>query len=219
MNVAIFGASGMVGQGVLRECLRDAGVTRVLVVGRTPLGMSDPKLAQIVLPDLQDLASAEPALAQCDACFFCLGVSSAGLDEARYTALTHDLTLAVARTLARLRPGMAFTYVSGAGTDRSEQGRVMWARVKGRTENALLALPLAATMFRPGIIVPLHGERSKTPQYQAFYSALGGLLRLVRPLLPKSMVTTTEQIGRAMLAAARGQAGQRVLESADINRL
>ena len=224
MQVAIFGASGMVGQGVLRECLRDAGVQRVLAVGRSPLGRSPTeeghaKLAEIVVPDLLDLSPAEAALAGCDACFFCLGVSSTGLDEARYTALTFDLTLSVARTLARLRPGMAFTYVSGAGTDSSERGRVMWARVKGRTENALLALPLAATMFRPGIIVPMHGERSKTPQYQAFYSALGGLLRLVRPVLPGSLVTTTEQMGRAMLAAARGQAGKRVLESADIDRL
>jgi uncharacterized protein YbjT (DUF2867 family) len=219
MQIAIFGASGMVGQGVLRECLRDADVERVLAVGRAPLDAHDVKLREIVLPDLRDLSSAEAELAACDACFFCLGVSSTGLDEARYTALTYDLTLAVARTLARLRPGMAFTYVSGAGTDSTERGRVMWARVKGRTENALLALPLAATMFRPGIIVPMHGERSKTPQYQAFYSLLGGLLRLARPLLPSALATTTEQMGRAMLAAARGQAGKRVLESADIDRL
>jgi uncharacterized protein YbjT (DUF2867 family) len=219
MQVAIFGASGMVGQGVLRECLRDPGVTCVLAVGRAPLGASDPRVRELVVPDLRDLSGVERELAACDACFFCLGVSSTGLDEARYTELTHDLTLAVARTLARVRPGMAFTYVSGAGTDASEHGRVMWARVKGRTENALRALPLAATMFRPGIIVPMHGERSKTPQYQAFYSLLGGLLRLARPILPGSMVTTTEQMGRAMLAAARGRAGKPVLESADINRL
>jgi uncharacterized protein YbjT (DUF2867 family) len=219
MQVAIFGASGMVGQGVLRECLRDAGVERVLAVGRSSLRANDARVQEVVVPDLRDLAAAETALAACDACFFCLGVSAAGMDEARYTELTYDLTLAVARTLARLRPGMAFTYVSGAGTDSSERGRAMWARVKGRTENALLALPLAATMFRPGIIVPLHGERSKTPQYQAIYSLLGGLLRLLRPVLPSSLATTTEQMGRAMLAAARGRAGKRVLESADINRL
>jgi uncharacterized protein YbjT (DUF2867 family) len=219
MRIAIFGASGMVGQGVLRECLLDPGVRGVLAVGRAPLGRADPKLSEAVVKDLRDLSAVEGALAACDACFFCLGVSSAGLDEARYTALTYDLTLAVATTLARLRPGMAFTYVSGAGTDSTGEGRVMWARVKGRTENALLALPLAATMFRPGVIVPLHGERSKTPGYQAFYSAAGWLLRLSRPLLPKSMVTTTEQMGRAMLAAARGQVGKRILESVDINGL
>jgi uncharacterized protein YbjT (DUF2867 family) len=218
MRVAIFGASGMVGQGVLRECLRDPGVSGVLAVGRSPLGQPDPKLSEAVVPDLRDLSTAEAALAACDACFFCLGVSAAGLDEGRYTALTYDLTLAVATTCARLRPGMAFTYVSGAGTDSTGEGRVMWARVKGRTENALLALPLRATMFRPGVIVPLHGERSKTPAYQAFYSAFGWLMRPLRSLLPSSMATTTEQMGRAMLAAARGEVGgKRVLESTDIN--
>jgi uncharacterized protein YbjT (DUF2867 family) len=181
MNVVIFGASGMVGQGVLRECLADAGVARVLAVGRAPLPVSDPKLEVRVVPDLLDLAAIEPRLAECDACFFPLGVSSNGLDEARFTALTYDLTLSVARTLARLRPGMAFTYVSGAGTDSSETGRTMWARVKGRTENALLALPLAATMFRPGVIVPMHGEVSKTPSYRVFYRLAGGLLRADGP--------------------------------------
>jgi uncharacterized protein YbjT (DUF2867 family) len=181
--------------------------------------VSDPKLEVRVVPDLLDLAAIEPRLAECDACFFPLGVSSNGLDEARFTALTYDLTLSVARTLARLRPGMAFTYVSGAGTDSSETGRTMWARVKGRTENALLALPLAATMFRPGVIVPMHGEVSKTPSYRVFYRLAGGLLRLSRPLLPGSMVTTTEQMGRAMIAVARHGSPRRVLESADINRL
>ncbi len=219
MEVVIFGASGMVGQGVLRECLAEPCVTRVLAVGRAPLDVRDPKLDVRVVPDLRDLSAIEPQLAACDACFFPLGVSSSGLDEARFTALTFDLTLSVARTLARLRPGMAFTYVSGAGTDSSETGRTMWARVKGRTENALLALPLKATMFRPGIIVPMHGEVSKTPSYRMFYTVGGALLRLLRPVLPGSMVTTTEQMGRAMIAVARDGSTKRVLESADINRL
>ncbi len=219
MNVVIFGASGMVGQGVLRECLADPLVERVRAVGRAPLDVRAPKLEVLVVPDLLDLSSIEPLLADCDACFFPLGVSSSGLDEARFTALTYDLTLSVARTLARLRPGMAFTYVSGAGTDSSERGRTMWARVKGRTENALLALPLKATMFRPGIIVPMHGEVSKTPGYRWFYAVGGAALRLLRGVLPSSMVTTTEQMGRAMIAVARDGSTQRVLESADINRL
>ncbi len=219
MNVVIFGASGMVGQGVLRECLADPLVARVRAVGRAPLDVRAPKLEVLVVPDLLDLSSIEPLLADCDACFFPLGVSSSGLDEARFTALTYDLTLSVARTLARLRPGMVFTYVSGAGTDSSERGRTMWARVKGRTENALLALPLKATMFRPGVIVPMHGEVSKTPAYRWFYTVGGGLLRLLRGVLPSSMVTTTEQMGRAMIAVARDGSTQRVLESADINRL
>jgi len=219
MNIVIFGASGMVGQGVLRECLRDAGVGRVLAVGRAPLAARDPKLEAVVVPDLLQLGAIEGRLADCDACFFTLGVSSSGLDEARYTALTHDLTLSVARTLARLRPGMVFTYVSGAGTDSSERGRSMWARVKGRTENALLALPLKAFMFRPGLIVPMHGETSKTPAYRVFYALTGAVLRPLRRLLPSSMATTTEQMGRAMLAVARDGSALRVLESADINRL
>ncbi len=219
MNILIFGASGMVGQGILRECLDDAAVTRVLAVGRGPLAVRHPKLSVVVVDDLHDLAAIEPQLRDCDACFFPLGVSSSGLDEARFTALTLDLTLSIARTLARLRPGMTFTYVSGAGTDSTEKGRVMWARVKGRTENALLALPLRAVMFRPGVIVPMHGETSKTPGYRVFYVLAGGLLRLLRPVLPAAMVTTTEQMGRAMIAVARGGSEKRVLESVDINKL
>jgi uncharacterized protein YbjT (DUF2867 family) len=219
MNVVIFGASGMVGQGVLRQCIRDAAVQRVLVVGRTSVGRMEHKVEEIVLPDLSRLSPIEAALARCDACFFCLGVSSNGMDEARYSALTFDLTLAVARTLARLRPGMTFCYVSGAGTDSTERGRAMWARVKGRTENALLALPLRATMFRPGVIVPMHGEVSKTPAYRRFYAILGGLMRLAWPILPRSLATSTVQIGRAMLAVAGMGTPPTILESADINRL
>jgi uncharacterized protein YbjT (DUF2867 family) len=218
MKVVLFGATGMVGQGVLRECLREASVERVLVVGRTSAGRLEHKVEEIVLPDLTRLSDIERALAGCDTCLFCLGVSSAGMGEARYTALTFDLTIAVARTLARLRPGMVFCYVSGAGTDSSERGRVMWARVKGRTENSLLALPLRATMFRPGIILPMHGERSRTPAYRTFYSIAGGPLRLLRPLLPRSSITTTEKLGRAMLAVSRMAVPPTVLETADINR-
>jgi uncharacterized protein YbjT (DUF2867 family) len=209
----------MVGQGILRECLNDPGVTRVLAVGRAPLDVRAPKLDVLVVADLLDLSSIEARLAECDACFFPLGVSSSGMDEARYTALTFDLTLSVARTLARVRPGMAFTYVSGAGTDSSEKGRSMWARVKGRTENALLALPLKATMFRPGLIVPMHGEVSKTPGYRIFYALAAPLLRSLSRLLPASVSTTTEQMGRAMIAVARDGSAKRVLESADINRV
>jgi len=218
MDVAIFGASGMVGQGVLRECLNDPGVDSVVAVGRGPLLLRHPKLEVLVVPDLADLSAVAERLAECDACFFTLGVSSAGLDEARYGALTHDLTLAVARTLARLRPGMTFTYVSGAGTDSTEKGRVMWARVKGRTENELLALPLKAVMFRPGVIVPMNGEVSKTPAYRLFYRLAAWALRPLLPLLPATLVTTTEHMGRAMIAVARHGAPKPVLESVDINR-
>jgi uncharacterized protein YbjT (DUF2867 family) len=216
MKVMLFGATGMVGGGVLRECLRDPSVTEVLVIGRRPTGVAHPKLREILHQDLFDLSVLERELSRFDACFFCLGVSSAGMTEAAYTSVTHDLTLSVARTLARLRPGMAFSYVSGAGTDSTGRGRSMWARVKGRTENQLLALPLKATMFRPAIIVPLHGERSKTPSYRLFYTVLGPLLPLLRMALP-GYVTTTEHMGRAMLAVAARGSPKSILENPDIN--
>ena len=215
MKVLLFGASGMVGQGVLRECLLDPAVTEVLAIGRSGTGHAHPKLRELRHQDLYHLATLEPELAAFDACFFCLGVSSAGMTEPAYTRVTHDLTLSVARTLARLHPGMAFTYVSGAGTDPGGRGRSMWARVKGRTENELLALPLRATMFRPAVIVPMHGERSKTPVYRLFYALARPLLPLLRRALPR-YVTTTEQVGRAMIAAA-ARGSPPVLENEDIN--
>ena len=147
----------MVGQGVLRECLLAGDVTEVLSVGRTATGQIHPKLREVLQTDLSNASSLEPTLHGFDACFFCLGVSSAGMKEADYRRLTFDLTLGFARILAKLNPAMTFIYVSGAGTDRTEHGRSMWARVKGETENALLRLPFKAVMFRPGAIVPLHG--------------------------------------------------------------
>jgi uncharacterized protein YbjT (DUF2867 family) len=219
MRVILFGGSGMVGQGVLRECLRDPQVAQVLSVVRSPGAQTDPKLRELVRPDLFDLQGAEAELQGHDACFFCLGVSSAGMTEAAYRHLTFDLTLSVARTLVPLNPGMTFVYVSGAGTDSSEHGRSMWARVKGATENALLKLPFkGAYLFRPGAIEPLNGIRSKTASYRVFYRALGPLLPLLRAAFPK-YVTTTEQMGRAMLRVARDGAPKHVLESADINAL
>src|SRR6266511_2511608 len=163
MRILLFGATGMVGQGVLRECLRAAGVELVQTVGRTATGQRRSKLREVVHGNLLDYRAIESELRNFDACFFCLGVSSVGLKEAEYTRLTYDLTLAAAETLARLNPQMTFVYVSGAGTDSSERGRSTWARVKGRTENALLRVPFKAVyLFRPGFIQPLHGIRSKT---------------------------------------------------------
>ena len=219
MNVLVFGATGMVGQGVLRECLRDPGVARILAVGRRPTGQAHGKLRDLVLADPGDLATVEAELTGFDACFFCLGVTSAGLSEERYTRLTYDLTLAVARTLARLDPGMTFVYVSGMGTDSSERGRVMWARVKGRTENALLGLPFkAAYMLRPGYIQPLDGIQSRTRWYRVMYAAIAPLYPALKRLFPGA-VTTTAQVGRAMLAVARCGYDRPVLETRDINRL
>lgn len=218
MKVIILGSSGMVGQGALRECLRDPQVTEVLSIGRSALVQSHAKLRQLTLPDLSDLSAIEAQLAGYDACFFCLGVSSAGMNEARYRTLTYDLTLAVARPLARLNPAMTFIYVSGVGTDSSEQGRSMWARVKGATENALLALPFHAVMFRPGAIVPLHGIRSRTRLYDLLYRFFKPLWFGAFRLFPQQ-VTTTERVGLAMLAVARHETALRIIEPAEINRL
>ena len=219
MKAMLFGATGMVGRGVLRECLLDPGVERVLSVGRSPIGQQHPKLREIMQADLLQLAPIEQQLQGYDACFFCLGVSSVGMTEAAYRRVTFDLALAVARTLAHLNPEMTCIYVSGAGTDSSERGRSMWARVKGATENALLRLPFkAAYMFRPGAIVPLHGITSKTLAYRLIYAFARPFWRPLQAAFPQAIITT-EQVGWAMLNAARSGAPKPILESADINAL
>jgi uncharacterized protein YbjT (DUF2867 family) len=219
MKVILFGATGMVGQGCLRECLLEPDVESVLAIGRRPTGQRHAKLREIRHDDFLDYSAIESQLAGFDACFFCLGVSSLGLDEERYRHLTYDITLAAASTLAKLNPQMVFIYVTGRGTDSTEQGRLMWARVKGKTENDLLKLPFkAAYMFRPAGIQPLHGVRSGTGWVQAIYLASAPLLSLLNRVAPKYM-TTTEQVGRAMIKVARNGYPRPVLESEDINRL
>jgi uncharacterized protein YbjT (DUF2867 family) len=217
MKVLIFGATGMVGQGVLRQCLAAPDVTVVQTVGRSATGIHHPKLREVVRKDLFDLAPAADELAGFDACFFCLGVSSFRMPEAEYTRLTYDLTLAIAQVLAPVNPGMTFVYVSGTGTDGSERGRIMWARVKGRTENALRRIGFGAVyLFRPGMIVPMHGERPRAAAYQWLYPALGPLLPVLRRLFPASVVTT-EIMGRAMLNVVRRGYPHPVLEPRDID--
>lgn len=219
MNVLLFGATGMVGQGVLRECLLDSGVASVVSIGRSATGISHPKLREIVHTDLTNYAPIESQLSGFDACFFCLGISSAGLTEEQYSRITYDITLRAAETLARLNPDLTFVYVSGQGTDSSEHGRIMWARVKGRTENALLRLPFkAAFMFRPGIIVPRFGARSRTALYRIPYMLARPLLPLLLRAFPNHVITTDE-IGQAMLLVARCGAPKPVLEIADIRSL
>jgi uncharacterized protein YbjT (DUF2867 family) len=219
MKVILFGATGMVGQGVLRECLLDADVESVLAIGRSPTGQRHAKLREIVHGDFLDYSAIEAELTGYDACFFCLGVSSVGMNEERYRHLTYDITLAAARTLARLNPQMVFVYVTGRGTDSTEKGGLMWARVKGKTENDLLKLPFkAAYMFRPAGIQPLHGIRSKTGWVQAIYVGAAPLLSLLNRVAPNYM-TTTEQVGRAMIRVARDGFARPVLESEDINGL
>ena len=218
MNVIIFGATGMIGQGVLRECLIDPGVERVLTVGRSATGVQHAKLTELVHPDMWRYESIEQALSGFDACFYCLGVSSAGMAEADYDRVTFGIAVAAAETLARLNPAMTFVFVSGAGSDSSERGRIMWARVKGKTENAILRLFKSAYVFRPGVVQPLHGVRSRTAAYRALYAVTAPLLPLLRRMMP-GYVLTTEQFGRAMLVVARRGAPSRVLESKDIAAL
>jgi len=218
MNIVIFGATGMIGQGVLRECLRDPDVAVVKTIGRSPIGASHPKLLDVVHPDMRSFTSIEAEFRNIDACFFCLGVTSAGLTEPEYERVTYDIPVAAATALARQNPAMTFILVSGAGADSSERGRVMWARVKGRAENAILRLPFKGFVFRPAVVQPMHGIKSRTAIYNAFYVALRPLLPVIRRLF-RSYVLTTEEIGQAMLHVARVGAPKRVLESRDISAL
>jgi uncharacterized protein YbjT (DUF2867 family) len=195
VKVVLFGATGMVGQGVLRECLLDPDVESVLAVVRNASLPQHHKLREIVHQDVYDLATIEGRLSGYDACFFCLGVSSVGMKEEAYRRVTYDLTVSVAKTLAKLNPTMTFIYVSGAGTDSTERGRSMWARVKGRTENALLQTPFKAVyVFRPAYIQPLHGIRTKTAWYGAFYAVMKPFYPVLKMLFP-NYVTTTECVG------------------------
>jgi uncharacterized protein YbjT (DUF2867 family) len=219
MRVILFGASGMVGQGVLRECLLDPDVRAVLSIGRSATGQTHAKLREVAHADFTDFAPIAGELTGYDACFFCLGISSAGMKEAEYHHITYDFTLAAAQVLAQHDPEMTFIYVSGTGTDSSEKGRTMWARVKGATENALLRLPFkAAYMFRPGAIQPLHGITSKTRLYRAAYVVMAPMWPVLRAVFPRSTITT-EQVGRAMLAVAKRGADKRLIENVDIARL
>jgi uncharacterized protein YbjT (DUF2867 family) len=219
MKVVLFGATGMIGQGVLRECLLDASVERVLTIGRSPTGRQDPKLREIAVKDFAALAGMDAELSGYDACFYCLGVTSAGMSEADYRRVTYDMALDAARALVARNPGMTFIFVSGTGADSTERGRIMWARVKGATENALLAMPFKAVyVFRPGFVQPLHGITSRTRLYSVFYSILAPLYPALKALLPR-YITTTETIGRAMIAAAARGSAKRIHENPDINAL
>jgi len=215
IKTIIFGATGMVGEGVLHESLNHADVGSVLVIGRKSCGVKNEKLEELIHTDFFDYSTIEQKLTGFNACFFCLGVSSVGMKEETYTRITHDLTLRAASTLSKLNPEMTFCYVSGMGTDSSEQGRSMWARVKGKTENDLMKLPFKnAFMFRPGYIKPIKGLKNAY--------ALSRLVALVYPLweflLPK-YVCTLEELGIAMIQAAGHGSPKRILENRDIAEL
>ncbi len=218
LNVIITGATGMVGKGVLLECIDSPDVESILLINRSPVDVMHPKVKEIIHKDFFDLSSVRDQLTGYNACFFCLGVSSVGMKEADYKRFTYDLTLGFAKVVLFLNPDMTFCYVSGAGTDSSEKGKSMWARVKGKTENDLLSLGFKATyMFRPGYIHPMRGIKSKTPLYNAFYVVLKPLYPLLKRM-PK-YVTDNAAIGRAMIAVARNGYTKRVLESIDINSI
>ncbi len=219
MKVVLFGATGMIGQGVLRECLAAADVTRVLTIGRQACGTNHPKLAELVRQDLFDYSDLGEELRGYDACFFCLGVTSSGMSEAQYHRITVELTQAAARALLAASPSLTFVFVTGIGTDSSERGSIMWARVKGKAENMILAMGFkAAYMIRPGYIQPLHGIRSRTRLYRAFYAVIGPIYPLLAALLPNQL-TTTEKLGRAMLALVRHGTESVYLENRHINQL
>jgi len=213
MKILLFGATGMIGQGVLRECLADPDVERVISVARSNTGQAHAKLREVAHKDFTDFKAVEDEFKGIDACFFCLGVSSSGMNEADYRRVTLDYTVAAAEMLLAQSPKGTFIYVSGAGTDSSEKGRMMWARVKGHTENTLLKLPFPRNyMFRPGYIQPVHGIQSKTTLYRVVYALLGPMYPLWKRLFPRHMLTT-EDLGRAMLQAAKHGAEPSVLES------
>ncbi|MEU7612185.1 NAD-dependent epimerase/dehydratase family protein [Micromonospora sp. NPDC049204] len=215
MRVVIFGATGMVGQGVLRECLLADDVREVVTIGRRPTGRQDPKLRELTVADVGELDPLRAELTGVDACFYCLGVSSLGLDEAAYTRVSYDYPLAAARLLAEVSPRATFVYVSGVGTDSSERGRVMWARVKGRTENAVIDLLPNGYAARPGFIQPTYGAVSRTRWYRVLYAATSPLVPVLRRLFP-NQVTTTDGIGRAMLRVAREGSPTRVLGNREL---
>lgn len=219
MKVIIFGTTGMVGQGVLRECLIDPEVESVLSVVRRSSGQTHAKLKELLHDNFFDFSKIENDLRGYDACFFCLGITSVGMSEQEYQRITYDITIAVAQTLLKLNPNLTFVFVSGTGTDSTEKSKTMWARIKGKTENALLQMPFKAKyMFRPAFIQPAHGIVSKTKLYRVFYLLMAPVYPLLKLIFPRH-VTTTEKVARAMIRVVKHGASKNILENADINEI
>lgn len=217
LNVIITGSTGMVGKGVLLECIDSPDVTSILLINRNAIDISHPKVKELLHKDFFDWSSARGQFSGYDACFFCMGVSSVGMKEEEYRRMTYDLTLGFAKEALAANPGMTFCYVSGAGTDSSEKSRMMWARVKGKTENDLLALGFkSAYMFRPGFIRPLRGIKSRTPLYNTIYALIRPFYSLIMRM-PR-YTTDTVTIGKAMIQVTLKGFHKNILESLDINQ-
>ena len=218
IKTILFGSTGMIGQGVLQECLEDENVESILVINRQSCNITHPKLKEIIHNDLFNLSGLATDMTGYNACFFCLGVSSAGMKEDEYTKITYDLTVNVAKILSGLNKEMTFCYISGAGTDSSEKGKTMWARVKGKTENALLSLPFKkAYMFRPGFIQPMNGIKSKTKLYNTLYAIFSPLYFILKHM--DSVVTNTEIFGKSMIYTILMDYDNPILENKDINKV
>ena len=215
INAIITGATGMVGEGVLYVALKHPDVLSVLVINRRPSGVTHSKLRELILPDLSDLSTIESRLTGNNACFFCAGVSSVGMKEPEYTKVTYDLTLSFAKSLCRLNPDMTFCYVSGAGTDSSEKGKMMWARVKGKTENDLMKLPFRAVhAFRPAFMKPTEGQKNVSP----YYKYIGWLYPIMHRISP-AWFGTLEAVGLAMIRCIIPGTDKKILEAKDIAAL
>lgn len=212
MKVIITGATGMVGEGVLLECLQNAAVTHILIVGRRHYDLSHPKVKELLIPDFLQSEKFADQLGGYDACFFCAGVSSIGMNEADYTKITHDTTLTFAKTLVQKNANMVFNFVTGQGTDGTEKGKIMWARVKGKTENDLMKLGFKGQYnFRPGVMIPTKGQKSLKTSYKIVGALFGWMV-------PKSTLTLV-QVGRAMIHSVTKGYEKQVLEVKDIKRL
>jgi uncharacterized protein YbjT (DUF2867 family) len=219
INVIITGSTGMVGKGVLLECLENSDVKKILLLNRSSVGIEHEKITELIIEDFQNLSPLREALSGYDACYFCLGVSSFRMKEKEYNEITYRVTLHLAKLLSDINPSMSFCYVSGVGTDSTEKGRSMWARVKGKTENALKKLPLKSVfLFRPGYIQPQKGIKSKTAMYNTLYVFVKPLYPLFKLIIP-GKVTTTSDIGKAMIYTSLHGSDKDVFYNKDINEV
>ena len=218
IKTIIFGSTGMIGQGVLKECIDSPDVMSILLINRRAVNIQHPKIKEVVHNDFEDLSSLIADFKNYDACFFSLGVTSLGLSEPEYHRVTYDLTVKIAETLLSTGQEFTFCYISGKNTDSTEKGKVMWARVKGKLENKLLSMPFKkAYMFRPGYIQPLKGIKSRTKWYNVIYAIFKPLYFLLKPF--KGFVTNTSSLGKAMISVVVNGYEKSILESADINKV